>query len=223
MNFYPKNSLPDKEVKKSFLVFYIVGLLGFSIPFTSDFFTVITPFALLFSTYLLAVYHKQYSGKDIFVFLLIYVLGFFIEVVGVNTGILFGSYFYGDALGPKILGTPLMIGVNWLFLSYTSIAISERLSKRFLIQIILAPSLMLLYDIVLENIAPLMDMWYWNDDLFLFFPAPLKNFIAWWIIALLFTMIMKLSKINTKNMLAALVFVSQFLFFILLYIIKLMF
>ena len=38
------------------------------------------------------------------------------EAIGVNTGLLFGTYEYGANLGFKIFGVPLIIGVNWTVL-----------------------------------------------------------------------------------------------------------
>ena len=40
--------------------------------------------------------------------------GLLAEIIGVQTGILFGSYAYGETLGLKIFGAPLVIGLNWV-------------------------------------------------------------------------------------------------------------
>lgn len=214
MNFYPKNNLPVTEVKKFILIFYSVGFLGFLIPWSRNFFVAITPFALLLSIYLLAIYHSKYSKRDIIMFIVVATLGFFIEVIGVNTGFIFGNYSYGGALGIKLFETPLLIALNWLFLTYTACAISEKISNKITIQILIAPSLMLLYDLILEQLAPFMDMWNWKDSV-----VPLKNYIAWWVIGFLFVTLIKFSKIETKNPLAVILFISQFVFFALLYLV----
>lgn len=117
MNLFPKNILPTKEVKKFILIFYTIGVLGFLIPWTQALFITITPFALLMSTYLLVIYHENYSIKAILVFTAIAFIGFFIEVAGVNTGLIFGNYIYGDALGLKAFNTPL-IDFSQLVVSY---------------------------------------------------------------------------------------------------------
>ena len=102
MDFYPKNKIPIADVKKFIIIFYLVGFLGFVIPFTKALFITITPFALLLNTYLLAVYHHKYTFKDTFLFLLIFLSGYIIELIGVKTGFVFGYYTYGGALGPKL-------------------------------------------------------------------------------------------------------------------------
>lgn len=213
MNLFPKNILPTKEVKKFIVIFYTVGILGFIIPWTHNFFIILTTYALLLSTYLLLLYHENYSKKDILVFSAIAVLGFFVEVLGVNTGLIFGSYKYGEGLGIKLFQTPLLIGVNWLFLTYTALSISDKITKNTYLQLIIAPTLMIVYDMVMEQLAPIMNMWSWAGS-----SIPMKNYIAWWLLGFLFTGILKRFKINTNNPLALLLFICQFIFFVVLLI-----
>lgn len=214
-NLYPKNKLPIKEVKKFIVIFYLVGLIGFILPQTSIIFQKITPLALLMCTYLLAVYHGKFSIKQIVLFLIIYFLGFWVEVLGVQTGLIFGTYQYGAGLGPKLWGTPLMIGINWIFLSYTSIAIVRQLKVHRVLEVFLAPLLMVIYDLVLEQVAPKIDLWKWENDL-----IPFQNYLAWYLISFVFVAGLNIFKIQIKNQLASILFFSQFVFFLLLTIVK---
>jgi len=211
MKLYPRNKLPVREVRKFIIIFYIVGILGFLIPFTRDVFIQITPLALLLAAYLLGIYHDNWNKKTVLGFALIYLLGFSVEAVGVNTGLIFGHYSYGSGLSIELVGTPLLIGLNWLFLVYTTLAIVDMLKIKGILSILLAPLLMLAYDLVLEVVAPLMDMWSWEDN-----TVPLRNYIAWYLLAVLFTSILKALKIRTKNPLALVLFACQFVFFIFL-------
>ncbi|GAB1415715.1 hypothetical protein MASR2M117_11210 [Paludibacter sp.] len=208
MELYPKNKIPISEVRKFLIIFYIVGLVGFIIPFSKPFFIIITPFALLLNVYLLAIYHAKYTLKYVLIFLLIFISGYSIEVVGVKTGLIFGSYIYGNALGIKLFETPLLIGVNWLFLSYTAISIAEKLRIKKWLTLFVAPALMLVYDIVLEQVAPKMDMWNWHNS-----EVPIRNYVAWYVIAFSFVLLLKAFKIKTSNPLSAILFICQFLFF----------
>lgn len=133
----------------------------------------------------------------------------FIEIFGVKTGKIFGQYHYGFSLGLKIFDVPLIIGLNWLFLSYTTSVIVDKLRVTVLLKVILASFLMVLYDFFLENVAPKLDMWYWKNDI-----PPLLNFVAWFVLSFVLTSIIFLSKINLNNMLAPWLFIFQFLFFI---------
>ena len=58
-------------------------------------------------------------------FIFAFSIGFLVEVIGVNYGIIFGNYTYGKVLGFKVLNVPLMIGVNWFFLSIACGGISD--------------------------------------------------------------------------------------------------
>ncbi|MFO7880363.1 MAG: carotenoid biosynthesis protein [Bacteroidota bacterium] len=211
MELYPKSKLPLGEVRKFIIIFYIVGVLGFLIPFTRDIFIRITPLALLLSVYLLAVYHKSFTPKTLVGFALVYVLGFFIEAIGVNTGLIFGHYRYGSGLGIKLFETPLMIGVNWLFLTYTSLSVVRSMKIKKVLSVFLAPLLMLVYDLILEIVAPKMDMWSWENT-----AVPLKNYLAWYGIGVAFALIFTVFRINTKNPLSLVLLVCQFVFFIFL-------
>lgn len=208
---YPKNKLPVKEVQKFILIFYVVGVIGFLLPWTKNLFVTITPLALLLGTYLLAIYHTPYTKNALFSFAFIFLAGFFLEVVGVNTGKIFGSYAYGSGLGFKLWNTPLLIGVNWLFLTYTSISVVTLFLKKEVLIVLSASSLMLVYDLFLEQVAPKMDMWSFKD-----LNVPLDNYLAWFIFASLFVTLLRVVKVNTKNPVAPILFLVQLVFFIFL-------
>lgn len=212
MNVYPKNKLPNREVKKFVIIFYTVGVAGFLIPFTHNFFVTITPFALLLSTYLLLVYDENCTRKSLIVYAAIALLGFIIEVVGIHTGLIFGDYAYGNALGFKLFDTPLLIALNWMFLTYATFAIAVRMSSNVVAQLILAPTFMLVYDTILEQLAPTFNMWSWESLV-----VPTQNYVAWWCISLVFVAIMKYFIKDVKNDLATVLFFSQFGFFVVLH------
>ena len=136
------------------------------------------------------------------------------ELIGVNTGLIFGDYKYGSGLGFKIFGTPLLIGINWLFLTYTSVSILSSFKLNSVLTVIFAPFLMLIYDIVLEQVAPNMVMCDLQKV-----TVPIANYIAWYLIALVFAGFLKVFKINTENPMSKILLLSQFvfLFFLMLF------
>ncbi|PLB85850.1 hypothetical protein C0T31_08720 [Dysgonamonadaceae bacterium] len=213
-NIFPKNKIPLGEVKRFVLLFYAIGLIGFILPFSREIFSAITPFAMLLGIYLLAVYHTDYNRKAIIAFSIIFLLGFSVEAIGVNTGAVFGSYTYLGAMGIKVWGTPLIIGLNWLFLSYTATSILDEAKLPAWIVYFLAPLLMVAYDFFLEKTAPVLDMWYWDGD-----TVPFRNYVAWYLIGFLCVAILKMFGVNTQNILSKLLYFVQFLFFVLLSII----
>jgi putative membrane protein len=201
-------------VRLFIVIFYTVGLVGLLIPFTFPIFIKLIPFALILSFVTLAFYHEGKVNKTlILIFLSIYFLSYLIEALGVNSGNVFGIYKYGSGLGFKLFQTPLIIGLNWLFLVYTSSAIVHKFQLPVIADIILASLGMLVYDIVLEQVAPALDMWYWKNG-----HIPLQNYLAWFALALVFHLLLKIFKVRIVNPFALLLLGSQFLFFLLLFI-----
>jgi len=214
LNIELKKYFNLERVKKFLISFYIIGLIGFIVPYTFQIFKYLTAPVILFNVVLLTIFHQGiFDKKTFFIFFLIFVSGFVVETIGVNTGIIFGKYSYGNVLGPKIFNTPLIIGLNWLMLSYLSISIFDICKINVFFKIILASLLMLFYDIVIEHIAPIIDMWHWVDD-----KVPLQNYIAWFVISLFFTGLIKLTGIGVNNLLSRFIMILQLLFFSLLVI-----
>ncbi|WP_297097277.1 carotenoid biosynthesis protein [uncultured Draconibacterium sp.] len=190
------------------IIFYAVGFAGLSIPATHSFFVHLTPFALLLSSFIVALFHSKFSAKTILVFVFIYAASFIVELIGVNTGAIFGSYNYGHGLGIKLFNTPLIIGLNWLLLVYVSNSVMERTNWNPIFKVLGASFLLLAYDVLLEQVAPNLSMWKFNES-----AVPVQNYVAWFLLALLFSVVIKLLKINTKNRIAPVVFGIQALFF----------
>lgn len=206
----------DKELYfiKQILVFYAVGIVGFLLPFTKNIFTKLTPVALILSTILLVYFNMgKLNKKTIVYFVFVFIASFFIEVVGVKTGDLFGNYFYGNGLGVMIFKTPVLIGLNWVLMIYMSSAIFGNKSKSVVTQVIFTSLLMLSYDVVLEPAASKMNMWFWQGD-----KIPMQNFLMWGLVAVVFQLIKFMLKIEIKNKMALPLFVTQVFFFFLIQI-----
>lgn len=194
-------------------IFFSVGVVGMLLPATNSYFLQLTPFALLLSFTVLAISDEsKQRGKLIAYLLFIYFSSYAIEVAGVHTGLLFGQYSYGDNLGIKLWGTPLIIGANWFFLVYTTAAIFEKINVSSAMKILLASFSMLAYDVVMEQVAPKLDMWSWKQV-----DVPFQNYFTWFAIAVVFHIGLKLLNIKIKNGLAFAVLVCQFIFFVLLF------
>lgn len=205
-------SLKVEKVRRFIIILYVVGILGSAFPVTRDLFIILTPATLLLSFALLLNFHTPVlNGKTSIVFIIILVASYFVEVAGVKTGQIFGVYSYGKGLGLKLLDTPLLIGLNWVLLVYCSAIIVEKIPAGNTVKAIGASLLMVLYDLVMEQVAPLMDMWSFNAS-----AAPLRNYISWFILALIFHLVVRLIGIRFANKLAPVIFFCQFLFFFVL-------
>lgn len=195
-----------------FAVFYAVGFFGTIIPATHSLFGKLFPLALLLSFSAILLFHDQkFDLKTISVLVITAFAGFFIEVAGVKTHTIFGSYSYGDALGIKILETPLMIGINWAMLIFATGSAVEELNISPTLKILTASALMVLYDLVMESVAPVLGMWTWEEGI-----IPVKNFIAWFSIALLLHTLFRIFKVKPASSMGLPILYCQSAFFIFL-------
>jgi len=191
------------------ILFYLVGIAGFLFSETRSFFVQLTPLALLLSAALLIFFHApRVDLKLAAVFLIIFISSFIAEAIGVSTGMIFGDYSYGKGLGVKIVDTPLLIGLNWFMLVYCTKVIADRISLNKTVRLFAGPSLMVGYDLLLEQAAPLLDMWSWAGR-----TVPFKNYVAWFLLAFLFHLLIRKYGPGFKNPLAFPVFIIQLLFF----------
>jgi bisanhydrobacterioruberin hydratase len=192
------------------IVFYLVGIAGIIMPWTNSLFLRLIPTALILSFVILAIFHRARWDYGLLVASLsVFITGYAAEVIGVNTGLLFGEYRYGAALGYKVFETPLIIGVNWLMLVYMSASVTQKYNFTGLSGIISASLIMLLYDFILEQVAHEMDMWHWENN-----TVPLQNYIAWFLLAVVFQSIFKALNINARNKMAEVILISQVCFFL---------
>ncbi len=199
----------------TFIVFYCVGLALYFIPFTHNLFVIITPYTLVLVSLAVFLHHKDWELKTMIILASIFIVSIIIEIIGVTTGKLFGEYEYGKGLGIKIADVPIIIGLNWVFLTYASNSIISKYTSKSTLIILGAALLMVLYDILLEKAAPLMDMWVFSKN-----EPPLNNYIVWFLLALLFNWVIQIFKINTNNRPARWLFFVQFVFFIILVILN---
>ncbi|MGM0567250.1 MAG: carotenoid biosynthesis protein [Bacteroidota bacterium] len=192
-------------------IVYLVGILGMSIPETRGLFQQLTPVNLLFAGFMLFLFHRPYSLKPALLFLLVFLGGFGVEVAGVQTGLVFGSYAYGEALGLKIAGTPLLIGLNWLMLIYMVYHLLQDLETSFFLKSIIGALMMVAYDLLLEPVAIRLDFWQWGGG-----AIPLQNYLAWFGISFVFLLIWNLAKAKTTNPVSNTLLATQMSFFLIL-------
>ncbi len=209
-------SLKNKEhkVKSFFISFYCIGFIGLIFPLTTPLFLKLTPYALIFSFMAVMLFHSDFKGIKTYIFFsVVFAAGYFIELIGVNRGVIFGEYRYGQGLGLKLWNTPLLIGMNWLMMVYLSGSVVSLMNLRVIPSILIASFIMLLYDVLMEQVASDLDMWYWANN-----TIPLQNYIAWFIIALIFHIGIKIVGIKTENKIAPVILICHAAFFSLLFL-----
>lgn len=208
--------------------FHLIGLLGILVSSNKSFFIAATPYNLLLSL-LLIIWTQKDKNYFFYGFLLLVVsLGIIAEIVGVNTGILFGDYSYGSVLGLKIRQVPIIIGVNWFILIYCcGISIHTLLMKaiakiaeqsgkpplalKALSVIIDGATIAVFFDWVMEPVAVDLGFWKWDSG-----EIPFYNYLCWFIVSLILLTIFHFSKFNKQNKFAINLLLIQFMFFLLL-------
>ena len=153
-----------KANKKNISIFiiwlvHISGLLGM-VFYDLDFFAGYTSLNLFLMSIILFANIKLNNKNQIFALLLIFLIGMLSEFIGVNYGLIFGEYIYGNNLGFKLFGVPFLIGLNWVILTVICANIASILIKNnSIIQIIILGTLLMLFmDFVMEPIAPKLDL-----------------------------------------------------------------
>jgi carotene biosynthesis associated membrane protein len=109
--------------------------------------------------------------------------GLLVEVVGVRTGFPFGSYEYGDSLGPRLLGVPLVIPLAWAMLAYPALLVGRRLTGTQRVATPLVAGWALAsWDVFLDSQMVEAGHWRWADPT----PGlpgvpgiPLTNYLGW--------------------------------------------
>ena len=194
------------------VIFHCVGLWGLLWSGDPEYFQQLTPMNLLLTNALLFGFHRHWNLAFVLFAAVVFAIGFLSEVVGVHTGLLFGDYSYGAALGTKLWEVPLLIGLNWLMLVYTTGHISNYTRLHWLAKALVGAGLMVLLDYFIEPVAMRYDFWNWQGS-----HIPASNFIGWFGVALLLQLYFQRANIFKQNRLAPYVYLVQLLFFVCLF------
>jgi bisanhydrobacterioruberin hydratase len=208
------------------ILFHTIGFVGMF--FNKDFFVATTALNLLLMAGLL-VYTQQKVNLPFVLFVLFcFVTGIAVEIIGTNTGYLFGQYEYGKMLGITIKKVPLVIGINWFIIMYccgiTVHTILEKLSTK-LETMTGAPSpalkilsvvsdgamLAVVFDWVMEPAAIKLGYWKWLGD----GEIPAYNYMTWFVISSLVMLAFGLLKFNKQNIFAVNLLMIMMMFFML--------
>ncbi len=151
-----------------------------------EFFFKNTPLNLYICFILILFTQNGVSNKFLRWIALAFGIGFFSEVVGVNSGLLFGSYHYGSRMGLTFWGVPITIGCNWIVVSYCSACItsllffqfkknnSHSIAEKCLFSIGTA-SIATFFDYCIEPGATFLEFWTWHTAPHI----PVYNYVCW--------------------------------------------
>ncbi|MEO0573023.1 MAG: carotenoid biosynthesis protein [Bacteroidota bacterium] len=187
-------------------LFHLSGILGIILG-NKEWFIEKTPLNLLAGTVIFIWIYPLSSKKKWLIFGFFFLIGMFVEWLGANYSLLFGSYDYGNNLGIKIDGVPFFIGINWALLTFITAEIASGSRQNIWLKSTIGASLMVFLDFLMEQSAPSFDFWSFGDK------VPFKNYITWFIIAFGFHLIFQKAKISGNHRISVHLFLAQVIFF----------
>ena len=188
-------------------LFTISGILGI-ISTASSRFLALTPLYLSLNFLIILLCVKDQSIRVLKGISIPFILGFITEVLGVNLGLVFGSYTYGENLGLKIFEVPLIICLNWCLLTIVSADVGKLITRNKGLRILSGALLMILLDFLIEISAPRFDFWVFKDGI-----VPMKNYVGWFLVAFISHWWYQSFKINTNSKISCHIITCLFLFF----------
>jgi len=212
-----QNDQNDLKIKYAsvavIIIFHFVGLIGFLLPVSQPYFIKLVPFHLLL---MFAIIIFAYNGnvKRLLLFVSgVFLCGFLVEVLGVHTGKIFGSYYYGNTLGYKIAAVPLLMGVNWVILIFSVGQTMKALRIRnSILASLLGALLLVIFDYFLEPVAMKFNYWQWD-----WHEIPVQNFIAWLMVSVILLKFYYALDLKQQKYIGPTMLITQFLFFVGLY------
>lgn len=189
-------------------ILYGVGVIGMATPWAS-LFKSLTPIVLLITTWCI---YQWIPGRPFWLlFVPIWAIGWFVELLGVHTGLIFGQYHYLNNLGFQVLDIPLLIGVNWFILTLGAVAWTRSMGWSKPLRIVVAALSMTALDFWIEQVATSLGYWAWEGQ-----PLPsLHNYLGWMATALVTTLWAETHwKTTENNESVRTVYFIQWVFFI---------
>jgi putative membrane protein len=193
------------------VILHLVGVVGILIPQTRN---LVLPLSAinLFLGFIVVLLSDRKNITGLLVFSLIaFLIGYGSELIGVHTGALFGNYWYGANLGLKLMEVPLIIGVNWGVLAVTSASLTEKITDKLSVRIVLNSFLMVFFDFIMEPVAMKSDFWSWENN-----EIPLYNYICWFVVSLIIQFILLFFFKFESNKVFKSLFMIQLIFFLIL-------
>jgi putative membrane protein len=136
-------------------------------------------------------------------------------MIGVNTGILFGSYHYGDVFGEKLVGVPILIGLNWFCIVYAAYQVILTVNQFWQLSgvgvAIFTAAFTTVFDWIMEPVAIKLGFWQWHTP-----EIPFLNYACWFAISFVIVFFFDWIGVKKSNSFAVYLFFTQLLFFVFL-------
>ena len=146
----------------------------------------------VFPPLLFALLHGRivWGRRSILVFFAIcFAVAGTVEKIGITTGFPFGRYFFTDAMGPKISGVPIFLGLAYVGMGYLSWIVASLIlgwERRHLTgwRVVALPAfaalVMTSWDFCMDPVwSTIVRAWIWIDG-GSYFGVPISNFVGWY-------------------------------------------
>lgn len=191
-------------------VFYLVGIAIHIIPaFRKLALNLTEPQLLIINVSLLGWLISSYRRPAFFYWLIgAFIFSVSLEIIGVKTGLVFGTYEYGETMNLQLMNVPIVIGLNWIILILAGYNLAKNISSGVM-AIPLSGILVVLFDFVMEPVAMELDYWRWENQ-----TIPVQNYLAWFLITIILVSFLHAKKIYINNLILKGYFIIQFIFFL---------
>ncbi len=189
--------------------FFVFGSVGINHPFTRQVFEPLSGFTLFYALIALLLTHQHFNRRLLQVLVFAFCVGMGVEIAGVATGAIFGNYQYTNMLGWQLFSVPVIIGVNWVSLTYATNNVAARFLKSKFFAALAAALAMTAFDVLIEPLAIRHHFWVWTDNGF----PPFQNFVAWFVVSMILSFVYQFTVPRRFNF-SALVFVLALSFFL---------
>ena len=114
--------------------------------------------------------------------------GFAVEVLGVHTGLPFGTYRYTGGLGPSMFGVPVVVAFAWPMVAWPAALAAHRLCRSFAARVAAGAWALAAWDLFLDPQMVAAGHWTWAhpDPHLPGVPTvPLTNYAGWLAVSVL--------------------------------------
>jgi len=192
------------------IVVYLVGLIGLNTKWSSEI-AALTPYTLGLSAIVLLLNHREWNRYFVIFVVFASITGYLIELIGIESRLIFGNYSYGATLGYKLYGVPIVMGLNWFLMVYSCGMVANLFRFGVFLKSIVGAFLMVILDLSLEPVAVNLDFWTWENGI-----IPFQNYIAWFLVAFVLLIYFHKLELKKMNRIAVGLFIIQYIFFFIL-------
>ena len=172
---------------KNILVFTSLGLLAAILTWYTNYPTnllvLISSISISIISIIANLYLYKANKKIVYGFAAAGITLYILEIIGANTGIIYGDFVYNPSWQPALLGTPVIMAIVWVTLIIESYSLSSIFNKK-INRIIVSAFFLVMIDIVIDPGAIHLGLWNWVNG-GSWYGVPMSNYLGWFILGII--------------------------------------